>query len=148
VCAVEADANRDFVADAEGVLDVEANVGEALPHGLGAQFPDLAPTQGLGHSGKVGDVLFRSSDVRVTPRNVTALIDALERTGFVSRTEHASDRRAVLVQLTQQGRVAAVRMESEANALAQDLFGELSPAVLATVVRALDHVAARIAGTA
>ncbi|MEJ3748424.1 MarR family transcriptional regulator [Actinomycetes bacterium KLBMP 9797] len=83
--------------------------------------------------------------LRVTPRNVTTLIDALERTGFVARTDHASDRRAVLIRLTPQGEAAAARMESEADALAQELFGDLSPTELATVTRALDHVAARIA---
>jgi DNA-binding MarR family transcriptional regulator len=86
--------------------------------------------------------------LHVTPRNVTTLIDALERTGFVTRTEHASDRRAVLIRLTDKGRAAAARMDSEANALAHNLFGGLSPAELATVVRALDQVAARIGGTA
>lgn len=82
--------------------------------------------------------------LRVTPRNITKLVDALEQGGFVARTGHASDRRAVLVRLTKKGEAAAARMESEANALAQELFGGLSPAELATVVRALDHVVARV----
>lgn len=82
--------------------------------------------------------------LHVTPRNVTTLIDALERTGFVTRTEHASDRRAVLVRLTPQGQEAAARMESEANALAEELFGDLPPAELATVIRALDRVASTL----
>lgn len=84
--------------------------------------------------------------LRVTPRNVTTLIDALERTGFVTRTGHATDRRAVLIRLTRKGQAAVARMESEANMLAHELFGNLSPADLATVIRALDHVAARLAG--
>jgi DNA-binding MarR family transcriptional regulator len=84
--------------------------------------------------------------LHVTPRNVTTLIDALEQTGFVTRTDHATDRRAVLIRLTKKGQAAATRLESEATTLAHDLFGDLSPADLATVIRALDHVAARVSG--
>jgi DNA-binding MarR family transcriptional regulator len=88
-----------------------------------------------------------ADQLHVTPRNVTTLIDALERTGFVTRAHHASDRRAVLVRLTRKGHAATARMESEAMTLANELFGDLSPADLATVIRALDHVAARVGGT-
>lgn len=38
--------------------------------------------------------------LKVTPRNVTALIDALEATDFVRRTAHPTDRRAVVIVLT------------------------------------------------
>jgi DNA-binding MarR family transcriptional regulator len=84
--------------------------------------------------------------LRVTPRNVTKLVDALERDGFVTRTGHAGDRRAVLVRLTRKGRTAVRRMESEADALADDLFGTLAPGELATLVRALDRVVTRVGG--
>lgn len=38
-----------------------------------------------------------------TPRNVTTLVDGLERDGLVRRTEHPTDRRATIVTLTDQG---------------------------------------------
>ncbi|MFC7549339.1 MarR family winged helix-turn-helix transcriptional regulator [Plantactinospora sp. GCM10030261] len=82
--------------------------------------------------------------LHVTPRNITKLIDALEQGGFVVRTGHDSDRRAVLVRLTPQGATAAERLESEANALADELFGDLSAADRRTVARALDGAAARL----
>lgn len=82
--------------------------------------------------------------LHVTPRNITKLVDELERGGFVTRTGHESDRRAVLVRLTEKGEAAAAQMESEATALAEELFGSLSPEDLTTVIRALDHVAARV----
>jgi DNA-binding MarR family transcriptional regulator len=81
--------------------------------------------------------------LKVTPRNVTTLVDALERTGFIARTDDEGDRRAVLVRLTGKGEAAAARMESEGAALAHELFGDLAPADLATFLRVLDHVAAR-----
>jgi DNA-binding MarR family transcriptional regulator len=36
----------------------------------------------------------------VTPRNVTALVDGLEREGLVRRVAHSTDRRITLVELT------------------------------------------------
>jgi DNA-binding MarR family transcriptional regulator len=84
--------------------------------------------------------------LHVTPRNVTTLIDALERDGFVVRAEHERDRRAVSVHLTQKGTAATGRMKSEATALAHDLFADLPREDLATVIRAFDRIAARFAG--
>lgn len=40
----------------------------------------------------------------VTPRNITALVDALEEEDLVERRPHPSDRRATIVDLTDQGR--------------------------------------------
>ena len=44
-----------------------------------------------------------SEELGVTPRNVTALVDALEGEGFVRRVPHASDRRATVIELTAAG---------------------------------------------
>ena len=41
--------------------------------------------------------------LQVSPRNVTGLVDALEAAGYVERRPHPSDRRALLVTLTEQG---------------------------------------------
>ena len=49
--------------------------------------------------------------LKVTPRNVTALVDAMEKTGFVKRTDHPTDRRATIVALTPKGRKAGSRMK-------------------------------------
>jgi DNA-binding MarR family transcriptional regulator len=87
---------------------------------------------------EVADIL------RVTPRNVTKLVDALEQDGFVTRQAHPDDRRAVLVRLTRKGKAAAARMDTEADALAQDLFGDLRADDLATLVRILESVIHRI----
>jgi DNA-binding MarR family transcriptional regulator len=45
-----------------------------------------------------------SETLGVTPRNVTALVDALEEEDLVQRQAHPSDRRATFVVLTEQGR--------------------------------------------
>src|SRR5262245_53092941 len=44
-----------------------------------------------------------SQMLKCTPRNVTGLVDALQRAGFVERTAHPSDRRAIVVRLTESG---------------------------------------------
>lgn len=61
----------------------------------------------------------------VTPRNVTTLIDALEGTGFVQRTIHPNDRRAVIVILTNKGKDTFSTLQSEMTRLSENLFGDL-----------------------
>src|SRR5262249_15432366 len=71
---------------------------------------------------KMGEIGAR---LGVTPRNVTKLVDALEREGLVARKPHPHDRRATLVGLTDRG--AAVCRESlQANHVAAaGLFARL-----------------------
>jgi DNA-binding MarR family transcriptional regulator len=44
-----------------------------------------------------------SDELGVTARNVTGLVDALQRDGLVERLPYPNDRRAVLVRLTPAG---------------------------------------------
>jgi len=44
-----------------------------------------------------------SQVLKCTPRNVTGLVDALAGAGFVQRTAHPTDRRAVMVRLSDKG---------------------------------------------
>lgn len=84
--------------------------------------------------------------LRVTPRNVTTLVDALADAGLVTRAEHARDRRAVLVELTDEGRTTVARMDAEATTLAEELFGALPPADRTAVVELFDRIARRFSG--
>ena len=81
-----------------------------------------------------------SARLDVTPRNVTKLVDGLEREGLVSRHPHPTDRRALLVRLTGEG--AAVCKEScLANAEATTrLYAELSPSDRAHFARILKRL--------
>lgn len=45
-----------------------------------------------------------ADDIRVTPRNVTGLVDHLERDGLVERVPDPADRRSVRARLTSKGR--------------------------------------------
>src|SRR4051812_11777445 len=66
-----------------------------------------------------------AAELRVTPRNVTTLIDALEEAGFVRRTAHPTDRRATIIVLTQKGKTSVARLHSETTEFAKLLFGNL-----------------------
>src|SRR5918998_890556 len=59
--------------------------------------------------------------LRVSPRNVTGLVDAVEAAGFAERRPHPSDRRATLVTLTNRGTEAMARMEHDREKAAAQL---------------------------
>lgn len=81
------------------------------------------------------------SDVlRCTPRHVTALVDALEERGWVSRDPHPTDRRATLVSLSDQGIAAADRMATERHDAAHALLGGLPGDQIAGFLAVADRV--------
>jgi len=77
----------------------------------------------------------------IVPRSLTTVVDALEEAGLVRRETDPSNRRAILLHLTDRG--AAVRddlREARARA-AEDLFAPLGPedrATLASLLARLD----------
>lgn len=67
--------------------------------------------------------------LRVTPRAITALVDGLAETGFVTREPCPTDRRATLVTLTEQGHATAQLMADGYRNLARQLFTDMPPDV-------------------
>jgi DNA-binding MarR family transcriptional regulator len=82
--------------------------------------------------------------MRVTPRNVTGLVDGLAASGFVARGPHPTDRRATLVSLTERGAATVAEMARGHRELARQLFGDLPPAQLAAFGGGLAHVTGRL----
>ncbi len=82
--------------------------------------------------------------LKVTPRNVTGLVDALETGGFVERRPHPGDRRATLVTLTDLGLQTMADMERDRRDIAARLVGDLDEHDLEQLGRGLDVVAARL----
>ena len=82
--------------------------------------------------------------IGVTPRNVTALVDALEATGFARREPHPTDRRAVHVHLTERGLSIMTAMDAEHDALGAALVDGLDDQTVDTALRALQHVLHRL----
>lgn len=67
-----------------------------------------------------------ASALRVTPRAVTALVDGLVETGFVTREPCPTDRRATLVTFTELGRSTAQALADSHRELARRLFGGMT----------------------
>ena len=82
--------------------------------------------------------------LKVTPRNVTGLVDGLVGTGFVTREPHPTDRRATLVSLTEHGAATLAEMDRSHQELAELLFGDMSGRQFGAFVSGLDHVSSRL----
>jgi DNA-binding MarR family transcriptional regulator len=64
--------------------------------------------------------------LRVTPRAVTGLVDALVDDGLVTRESHPTDRRATLVTFTSRGEKLVARLKRDHRTLARALFAPMS----------------------
>ncbi len=67
-----------------------------------------------------------SGELGVTPRNVTALVDALEEEGLVRRSPHPTDRRATVIEMTPRGAHACGERYEEHPAAVAEVFDALS----------------------
>jgi len=72
----------------------------------GLTLPRLLLVERLGCK---GPAMMRTlaDELGLSPRNMTALVDSLEAEGLVRRTPHPTDRRATMVELTDDGTSAA-----------------------------------------
>jgi DNA-binding MarR family transcriptional regulator len=82
--------------------------------------------------------------LRVTPRAVTALVDGLAETGFVTREPCPTDRRASLVTLTEQGHATTQVMVDGFRNLARQLFTDMPAGVFDGFDDGLTHVISRL----
>ncbi len=130
-----------------GALEVDMSVIEALgalkmaSHALSLLHERWAEKYDLSE-GRLG-VLFRlhrcgptplgdlATDVGSTPRNITGLVDHLERDGLVERVPDPDDRRSVRANLTEAGRVRIESIWKEGLENQQDLAEGLSKEDLA-----------------
>jgi len=85
-----------------------------------------------------------ADSMKVSPRNITGLVDGLVGTGFVTREPHPTDRRASLVSLTEQGASTSAALQDGQRALAEQLFGGVPPERLRGFSSGLDDVLARL----
>lgn len=85
------------------------------------------------------------ADMRnVTPRTVTALVDGLQSTGFVTREPHPGDRRVARVTMTEHGRSASRAMLDGRRKLAHTLLGDLPREQLREFDAGLRHLVERL----
>jgi DNA-binding MarR family transcriptional regulator len=64
--------------------------------------------------------------LKVTPRAVTGLVDALVADQLVTREPHPTDRRATLVTFTHQGSALVAQLKRDHETLARALFASMS----------------------
>ena len=69
-----------------------------------------------------------SAALGVVPRTVTTIIDALEKDGMVARLADPADRRATLLEITEEGLTQLHRLRAVHDAAAAELFEVLTPA--------------------
>jgi DNA-binding MarR family transcriptional regulator len=82
--------------------------------------------------------------LKVSPRNVTGLVDALEAAGFVQRGQHPTDRRATLVTLTELGNQTMADMVRDRELIASQLVADFGEDQLMQFGRSLDTVTGRL----
>jgi DNA-binding MarR family transcriptional regulator len=82
--------------------------------------------------------------LKCTPRNVTGLVDALERAEFVERTAHPSDRRAVVVRLSESGQSLIADWGTDRESGTAQVLGGIPEGDLAVFSAVLAEVLARL----
>lgn len=78
--------------------------------------------------------------LRIAPRSATEVVDGLESRGLVQRRPDPDDRRAILVELTDEGRRVMSAIRGARDTEAQALFGRLSTADRADLARILGRL--------
>jgi len=132
------------------LVDRLLQIGDLFQKDMARAFAgtDLTPTRVhllwvLQHSGPSTQQTLATL-CEVTPRNITGLVDALERSGHVRRTPHPTDRRAVLVELTDAAKTTMARMQEEHTELNASLLGAVAPEDRAALERGLTAVATHL----
>jgi DNA-binding MarR family transcriptional regulator len=128
------------------LFELTVTMSEAMEHDLGERGLTRARATVISYLHQHGALRQRelAHALRVSPRNVTGLIDGLQTTGFVTRSTHPSDRRATLVALTEHGQTVAKAMQTDELHLARYLFAELPDRDLAAFNDTLARLVARL----
>lgn len=80
----------------------------------------------------------------ITSGTMTSLLDTLERRGLVRRVPHPSDRRKLLIDITDQARTILDRMLPRVHGASRDACAMLSDAECETLVGLLERVQAQL----
>jgi DNA-binding MarR family transcriptional regulator len=84
----------------------------------------------------------------ITSGTMTSLLDTLERRGLVRRVPHPSDRRKLLIAITDEARTILDRMLPRVHGASRDAFVVLSDAECETLVELLERVQGQLAALA
>jgi DNA-binding MarR family transcriptional regulator len=126
---------------------IERVVDSALKREFGSSLPrfDLLAQLHRAPDGlRMGEL---SARILTTNGNVTWLVAALERDGFVRRRPDTDDRRATIVRLTTTGRRHFETMATRHEQLIVELFDALSPSARRALYESLGALKARVRHT-
>ena len=138
------------VSSAVAIFDRLLQIALLIQEDLARYFADTALTPARTHLlwelNRLGPSTQQAlaTTLKVSPRNVTGLVDALEAGGFVIRRSHPRDRRAILVTLTDKGTQTTAEMEHERAQSASALIANLSSDQVEQLRQGLDSVAAQL----
>ncbi|MTD13847.1 MarR family transcriptional regulator [Nakamurella sp. YIM 132087] len=123
----------------DAVLALVVELGEDMQHGLAALGLTPARSHVLWQLRATGPAHQRvlAEALRTSPRNVTGLVDGLQQAGLVSRNAHPTDRRAVVVALTDAGEQLVDGLEAGQQELAGVLFADRPDSEIAVVADVL-----------
>ncbi len=114
----------------------------ALQDLTGAQWGVLRV---LGEAGPEGVMLSDISQrLLVSCGNTTGIVDRLEDAGYVVRTPHPEDRRAILAQLSGRGRELYLQLAPVLRQRAASLLGHLAPAERKSLIALLTRIANQV----
>lgn len=102
--------------------------------GLSESRARLLVTVGEREPARMGEL---ASDLGVSARSVTGMVDALEREGLITREPDSEDRRATLLRLTADSRDRMYRLHEAQNQLAEELLAPLGSEDRAELYRML-----------
>ncbi|HZR54718.1 MAG TPA: MarR family transcriptional regulator [Streptosporangiaceae bacterium] len=138
--------DKDWEAALDRILLLTVLVGKDLADGLAQRGLTEARAHMLWELHARGPCTQRvlASALHVTPRAITALVDGLVETGFVTREPSPADRRAVLVTFTEQGHAAAQELADSHRELARRLFADMPPGEFDVFDAGLSHVVTRL----
>jgi DNA-binding MarR family transcriptional regulator len=91
---------------------------------------------------RMGDL---SAALGVTARNVTTIVDALEREDLLLRRPDPTDRRAILLELTEKGKAHVERIHEMQHDLAERMFAPLNADERCVFYRLLTQLASHLA---
>ena len=110
------------------VLELVVLLNDDMTHAIEAL--DLTPSRmhllwELGQRGPVTQRVLADA-LKVTPRAITGLVDALVESDLVTRESHPTDRRATLVTLSASGKKLTATLKRDHRSLARALFAQMS----------------------
>lgn len=135
---------RPGMVEAVSALRSLTLAGERFRHAVAEHFgADVSATMAMSHLSSFGPLSPRelATKMGLTPSTVTALLDRLEAAGMTSRAAHPTDRRRVVISLTEPGQALLAWVQQRLLAALEVFDVERLPdlaAVLGELATALD----------